>query len=218
MTTPFADASLVPGASHDPARVKVDFWFDPACPFAWITSRWMLELEQLGIVHVDFHLMSLSILDEGRKVSPEYREKMEGFWAAARVAVVTEARFGQRGLRQLYTALGTRRHEQNRSLNADTIREALVACRLPLSLIRAAETDEYDEDLRVSHQRGVELVGPDVGTPIVLLPEGAVFGPIMTRIPRGPAAIEVWKSVCHLVANEHFFELKRTRTKAPQFD
>lgn len=218
MTPPLAPACPMPEASEEQSQLRVDFWFDPACPFAWITSRWMLELEALGQVRVEFHVMSLSILDEDREVSAEYREKMKGFWAAVRVAIATEDRFGQSALRDLYTALGTRRHEENRTLDSSTISEALVACGLPQDLVLAAQTEDYDDAVRASHLQGVSLVGSEVGTPILLLPEGAVFGPIMTRIPRGPAAVEVWEGVRQLAANEHFFELKRTRTRAPEFD
>ncbi len=218
MVTPTADPCLVPAENVEPSLPRVDLWFDPACPFAWVTSRWMLELEQLRQARVEFHVMSLSVLDEARVVTPEYRKKMDGFWAAVRVAVATERRHGQSALRDLYTAMGVRRHQLGQDLNASTIREALVVCGLPEDLVLAAHSDEFDHAVRASHNHGVELVGPDVGMPILLLPEGAVFGPIMTRIPRGSAAIEVWESVRRLVAHDDFFELKRTRTRAPEFD
>ncbi len=205
-------------------RTTVDMWFDPICPWAWMTSRWLLEVEKIRPIDVRFNVMSLSVLNAGRDVPERYQEMMGKGWGPVRVCVAAAESAGPDVLRDLYTALGTRIHLQKYELDEKLYTEALTEVGLDPALADAATTDTWDDALRASHDAGMKPVGMDVGTPVIHAPgpeDGktvAFFGPVVTPAPKGEAAGKLWDGVMLVAGTPGFYEIKRTRDIGPIFD
>jgi protein-disulfide isomerase-like protein with CxxC motif len=198
---------------------RVDFWFDPICPWAWIASRWMHEVEQVRPVQTFWHVMSLSVLNADKEDLPErYRELLQTGWGPVRVCIAAEQEFGSQVLGPLYTALGTRFHHEKAPRDRATIVAALAEAGLPPGLADAMDSTDYDAALRASHSEGIDRVGYDVGTPVISVNGLSVFGPVLSPIPRGEAAARLWDGVLLIAGTDGFFELKRSRTRDPIFD
>jgi protein-disulfide isomerase-like protein with CxxC motif len=204
-------------APHEPQGV--DFWVDPLCPWAWIASRWMLEVEKVRPVALRWHVMSLAVLNEGKEGMPErYRELMARAWGPVRVCIAAEQKFGPDVLLPLYTALGTRFHERKEPNDRPTVEAALAEAGLPTDLADAMDDPGYDEALRASHHDGMDRVGYEVGTPVISVAGISFFGPVISPIPRGDDAGRLWDGVLLVAGTDGFFELKRSRTRDPIFD
>jgi len=204
------------------ARDDVQFWFDPVCPWAWITSRWMLEVEQVRPVRTDWRIMSLAYLNlmqhEGKGLSEDYQERMSRAWGPIRVCAAAAEHSGPGVLGPLYTALGTRFHNQHRREDPTVITEALAEAGLPESLAKAATSTEFDEAIKRSHHEAFDDVGLDVGTPVIRIDGHTIFGPVVTPAPKGEAAGRLWDGLVLVTGTDGFFELKRTRDRKPSFE
>ena len=199
-------------------RDIADFWFDPTCPWAWMTSRWMMEVEKVRPVDVRWHVMSLALLNEGRDLPENYRAFLDRAWGPVRVIIAARELHGEKWVKPLYDAMGTRIHPGGNKDLDQVIREALDEVGLPAELAEYATKGDYDEQLRASHTEGISLVGEDVGTPVVAVNGVAFFGPVVTPAPKGEAAAKLWDGCVLVAGTPGFFELKRTRTQGPIFD
>nr|WP_269204479.1 DsbA family protein [Motilibacter deserti] len=222
--TASADERISPVASPADASspAQAGFWFDPLCPWAWMTSRWVREVEQVRDVQVEWHVMSLAYLNEGRELPEEYVELMKRAWGPVRVVIAAREKAGQEVVLPLYEALGRRIHNEGRGNDPEAltaiIAEALEEVGLPADLADAAGSTDYDEALKASHHAGMDQVGMEVGTPVISVDGVAFFGPVVSPAPKGDAAGKLWDGVLLVAGTDGFFELKRTRTRDPQFD
>jgi protein-disulfide isomerase-like protein with CxxC motif len=202
----------------DDARTTADFWFDPLCPWAWLTSRWMLEVQRVRPVDVDWHLMSLVMLNEDQDIPDDYRQRLAKALGLVRVCAAAEREAGPEILLPMYTAIGNRIHVAGAPRERATLEEALVEVGLPGELADAAESDELDDVIRASHDDGMRRVGTEVGTPVIAVGDFAIFGPVVTPAPQGEEAGRLWDAFLVFAGTDGFYELKRSRTRPPIFD
>lgn len=200
-----------------------DFWFDPMCPWAWMTSRWMLEVERVRDVTVRWNVMSLAVLNDGQEVPEEYLDLMRQAWKPVRVIIAAQQQHGDGVVLPLYSAMGERFHPGGSKDVDAVIAESLASVGLPAELAAVGDGDSVDVELRASHARGIGLVGTDVGTPVIAVPgaDGELigfFGPVVTPAPKGEQAGRLWDGVLLVASTPGFFELKRSRDQDPNFD
>jgi len=188
-----------------------DFWFDPRCPFAWITSRWILEVEQVRDIEVRWHVMSLAYLNKDKDISEDYRKMLATAWGPVRVLIAAEQKYGNEVLAPLYTSMGTKIHLEKRDSDRAMIEEALRENDLDVTLADAMDDTFLDEAVAKSHHEGMDAVGDEVGTPTIHVNDVAFFGPVLTKAPRGEDAGRLWDACVTMASYPQFFELKRSR-------
>lgn len=192
--------------------MTVSIWFDPSCPFTWRTGRWLAAAAEAREEPVRWRLMSLAVLNADKDVPAEYREPMRQSQLASRVLAAAEAQHGSAGLGAVYTALGTRVHEQDQPLDRAAVEAAVGEAGLPGALLAAWDDEDQDDAVRASHEEGQRRVGEEAGSPIVALDDGpGFFGPILGTVPTGAAADQLYEAVRLLSTVDGFSELKRSR-------
>jgi hypothetical protein len=218
MTDTTTASRAVEPAEDMAARQIADFWFDPTCPWAWMTSRWMLQVEKVRPVDVRWNVMSLAYLNEGRELPEQYMANLKKAWGPVRVVVAARKHYGDDVVLPLYTALGTLIHLEQREKDRAMVEDALTEVGLPTWLADAMTSTEYDDALKAEHHAGMDQVGMEVGTPVISVEGVAFFGPVVTPAPKGEAAGKLWDGVVLVAATPGFYELKRSRTERPIFD
>ncbi|MDH6213166.1 DsbA family protein [Streptomyces pseudovenezuelae] len=210
-------SEAVPGARPADRRA-VDVWFDPACPYTWLTCRWLTEAARVRPLDLRWHLMSLTLLNEDRDDDPE--GDPEGYlMVPVRIATAVLRHHGQDALARFHAALWADRpngDEGTRWINDPAV--ALADAELPISLVAAGTSTAYDEELRASHTGAVGLLGPRTGTPVVATGDPAepdrapvaFFGPVLSRVPSGEAAGRLWDGTLLVAGTPGFHELKGT--------
>ena len=205
-----------------PDHERALFWFDPLCPWAWITSRWMKEVERVRPVRTDWRIMSLAYLNltqhEGKGLSEDYLARMHRAWGPVRVCAAAAQAHGEEVLGDLYTAIGTRLHVQGRRDDPAVLPESLAEVGLAEDLADAATDSEFDDYIKASHHAAFDQVGIDVGTPVIGVRGHAFFGPVMTPAPKEEAAGRLWDAFVTLAETDGVFEIKRTRDRRPSFE
>jgi predicted DsbA family dithiol-disulfide isomerase len=196
---------------------NVDMWFDPICPFAWITSRWLLEASQVRDIEVTWNVMSLAHLNRDQEMDASRKESMNKSWTATRLIAAVKAKSGNEAVAALYTALGKRIHLQKEKVNDELLAGALADAGLPGDLISEAANEAWNLDVIESHERAISMVGNDVGTPVLAIGEAAFFGPVISPAPKGEAAGKLWDGFVLCLQTPEFFELKRARKRGPDF-
>ena len=197
---------------------QVDLWVDPACPWAWVTSRWLLEAQKVRDIDIKFHVMSLAVLNEGREMPEKYVDLMQKAWRPVRVLIAAEQRHGNEVVEKLYSAMGSQYHIKSEKDIDALISESLKEAGLEADLADAQHTTDFDEALKKSHHQGMDPVGMDVGTPVIHFGDVAIFGPVVTPAPKGEAAGKLFDGVSLVAGTPGFYELKRTRTVGPSFE
>lgn len=200
------------------AKQKAGFWFDPLCPWAWMTSRWILEVEKIRDIEVEWNLFSLAHLNRDKDVPAEYKEKLARSWHCTRVIAAAQKLKGSEITLPLYTAISSRIHLQKMEVNAELFQAALAEVELPIDLASAMNDESFDAAIIESHERGLKMVGNDVGTPIIAIGEVAFFGPVISPAPKGEEAGKLWDGVFGVASYPGFFEIKRSRNVGPIFD
>ena len=197
---------------------QVDLWVDPACPWAWVTSRWLLEAQKVRDIDVKFHVMSLAVLNDGREMPEKYVDLMQKAWRPVRVLIAAEQRHGNEVVEKLYSAMGSQYHIKSEKDIDVLISESLKEAGLEAGLADAQHSTDFDEALKKSHHQGMDPVGMDVGTPVIHFGDVAIFGPVVTPAPKGEAAGKLFDGVSLVAGTPGFYELKRTRTVGPSFE
>jgi 2-hydroxychromene-2-carboxylate isomerase len=200
------------------SRTEAEFWFDPVCPWAWMTSRWILEVEKVRDISVRWNLFSLAYLNRDKELPEDYKARLIRSWHATRVIAAAQNAKGANITLPLYTAISSRIHLKKMDVGVALFEEALAEVGLDTALAQAMNDESFNSAIIESHERGIALVGNDVGTPIISVSGAAFFGPVISPAPKGEEAGKLWDGVVGVAGYPGFFEIKRSRTVGPIFD
>ena len=200
------------------SRTEAEFWFDPVCPWAWMTSRWILEVEKVRDISVRWNLFSLAYLNRDKELPEDYKARLIRSWHATRVIAAAQNAKGANITLPLYTAISSRIHLKKMDVGVALFEEALAEVGLDTALAQAMNDESFNSAIIESHERGIALVGNDVGTPIISVSGAAFFGPVISPAPKGEEAGKLWDGVVSVAGYPGFFEIKRSRTVGPIFD
>jgi 2-hydroxychromene-2-carboxylate isomerase len=211
------------------ASFDAEFFFDPVCPWAWITSRWMTEVASHRGIKVHWNFISLKVLNEGKTLDPDYAKRAAVSHGRGlrllRVAAAVRAEKGHEAVHGVYTAFGTVIHPDQMAEVYDKDNKAIAFALKELghdgALADQADNEDWDAQIRASTALALSRTGKDVGTPIVTYapPDGpSLFGPVISHAPKGEEAGELWDHLSYIARNPDFAELKRAIRSRPRFD
>ncbi len=199
-------------------QTKAEFWFDPVCPWAFITSRWILEVAKVREIEITWNIFSLPHLNKDREMPEKYKAIFANSWSCARIIKSVEKDFGKEKTLPLYSAISTRIHVLKEAVSKDLLSDSLKEVGLDTRYLAEMENSDWDKQIIESHERGIKLVGDDVGTPIIAINGIGFFGPVISPAPKGEEAGKLWDGVVLAASYPGFFEIKRSRTVGPIFD
>jgi len=204
----------------------LDFFWDPVCPWAWITSRWVHAVVDRTGIDVDWRFIALKIVNEEKGYAPEVQErylKVHGLgFSLLRVAAAVREKHGRAPIGDLYTAFGSRIHVEKDAPSlrtVDGVAAVLAAHDLDPALAAASESDAFDDVVRADTELALARAGRDVGTPVLTFgpPDGySFFGPVIAKAPVGDDAVKLWDTVQTLASFPGFAELKRSIRSTPE--
>lgn len=199
----------------------VEFYWDPVCPWCWITSRWMIDVGSQKQIQVNWKLFSLKKINAGRDIAKDFKILHEMGLRALRVAAAVRKEYGNEGIAKLYTVMGTRYHHDKEDIDEpEVLDKILQTCGFAKQLADAVNKNAWDKMIAADMDQAIAKVGRDVGVPLIVLDGGkgpGFFGPVFSPAPSGQAAVELWDAIIVAGRTPGFFELKRTREIGPQF-
>jgi 2-hydroxychromene-2-carboxylate isomerase len=192
--------------------VTITFYFDPACPFTWRTSRWVRDIAARRGERVDWRFLSLAVLNEGKDLPEQFRPVIAWSRSAHRVLAAADQRYGQDAVDRLYSAVGRRIHYEDAAKDTATLAAAIAEAELPADLIGTADDPSFDKVVRASHDEAQARVGTETGSPVTAIDDGpAFFGPVVSPVPEGDDADRLLEAIRLLSTVPQFSEVKRSR-------
>lgn len=196
----------------DPAGSKVTLWLDPVCPFSWNTARWLRAVAEKTGLAIDWQLMNLAVLNEGRELPPAQRNRMRDSLQIGRLMAAIAREHGTGGWIAAYFAFGERYFDRAEPVNANLVAHVLTAVGVRGATAAAVSDASLDEYVRRQHQTGQDALGEIGGSPILRIDEHTFFGPVLTAVPDAEATIALFDAVATLGAIPQFAQLQRPRT------
>lgn len=201
-----------------PAPTNVTFYFDPACPWTWLTSRWLVDAAGQTGTHVDWRSLSLGVLNAGKEIPEQYRGPMDAAREVHRVIAALRAAQRNDLVGLLYTEYGRRTFHDGTPGSVDLVRAVVDAVGAG-AFAEAIGDERWDGEIASSTAEAIDLAGPDVGSPVLAWgePRRGVFGPIVSPAPAGADAVALFEHVVAVRDIPGVYEIKRGRHEGPQF-
>lgn len=202
---------------------SIEFYFDPSCPFSWITSRWLLQVSREREIDITWRQFSLALKNSEMTKQPDESSHAEAHREAHRVHRIIRQTTEQHAasLIELYSEFGIRHHIMERSFSDEVIREVLEAKNLPFDLLRAAEDVSIDSALEHEITTAIDATGKDIGVPTIVFKDKngkrlGYFGPVLNALPESiEESLAIWDGISALATSSSFYEIKRARSSGP---
>lgn len=201
-------------ANTDRVESKATLWLDPVCPFSWNTARWLRAVAEKTGLAIDWQLMNLAVLNEGRELPPAQQARMRDSQQVGRLMAAIAREHGAAGWVAAYFAFGERYFDRSEPVGADLVAHVLMMAGARGATAAAVSDASLDQVVRQQHQAGQDALGETGGSPILRIGEHTFFGPVLTALPDAGATIALFDAVATLAATPQFTQLQRPRTAA----